>query len=637
MRAQGRTLCCLELWSLGRGDDLRGDESTEVSVAKLFGHYSPSNIIGPDPFYKMQLLKDESKANTQGRPELLGTTRHHNPLLCSINAVSSMLLLRFGKDGIIGNLPPFFDPLHDWPSQNMFLTSSDGSGHLSYGLHKEIFASMKNAAGLNLLMGDSATKLRSFGAMSASENQASHPEIERAGRCLLPLYYPCLCYPFTSHTLATPLLTHTLATPSRWNGKKPGAGSDAHVLNQHYLRNLSTEVALANAGFNAKYWNMYLIPRARGTSMHDEHVKVLIEFFYPNLYEGVKRAKAAYEGNPLRGGDAMSETNYRFLSNLREITFFWLQDAVVLLQQIPELSSADPWRTLLKGAEEHEEIKTAFERLGTEVMTSISQSQVSQHEQLIAQEELLRSVEIGCTSTAHQLGERLSSLPHDVADLTEAAWQQRGETLGIEIQSMVVHGIRGVFRQMLVAGAGGISGLNQQQPEASRSGEGVAAEGSGGVAAGQIGGGVAAGGSGGQESARGVAAGGSGGEESGGGVAAGGSGGGVAAGGSGGEESGGGVAAGGSGGRVAAGGSGGGVAGGASRMANEVGNQSASPLPGEQGWTGRWHAPPASSVASTPLRRAPMPTSNTFVTGPREDGFYLGNDLHTVKAVWHTR
>ena len=111
-----------------------------------------------------------------------------------------MLLLRFGKDGIIGNLPDFFNPSIDWPCKNMLLTNSDGSGHLSYGIHKDLFADMKNAAGLNMLMGDSATKLRSFGAMSASENQASHPEIERAGRSLLPLYYPYPRYPSTTHT-----------------------------------------------------------------------------------------------------------------------------------------------------------------------------------------------------------------------------------------------------------------------------------------------------------------------------------------------------------------------------------------------------------------------------------------------------
>jgi hypothetical protein len=187
MRSQGRVLSCLELWSLGRGDDLRGSDEDKskdkfVSVAKLFGQYSPSNIIGPDPFYKMQLLKDESKANTEGRPELLGATRHRNPLLCSINAVATMLLLRFGREGIIGELPNFFDPKVDWPKMNSLLTDATCEDLLSYRVHERLFNDMRKAAGLIHLMGDCATKLRSFGAMSASEHQASHAEIERAGR-----------------------------------------------------------------------------------------------------------------------------------------------------------------------------------------------------------------------------------------------------------------------------------------------------------------------------------------------------------------------------------------------------------------------------------------------------------------------
>jgi hypothetical protein len=48
--------------------------------------------------------------------------------------------------------------------------------------HVQLFAQMKTAAGLEGIMADTATKLRSFGAMNASDNQASHAEIERSGR-----------------------------------------------------------------------------------------------------------------------------------------------------------------------------------------------------------------------------------------------------------------------------------------------------------------------------------------------------------------------------------------------------------------------------------------------------------------------
>ena len=189
MRAQARALTLLELWGIARGDDVRGD-SGDMSLGKCFGKFAKANIIGPDPFYQLHLLKDESKANKVGRPELTGATRHQDPLLCAINATATMLILRFGPGGIVGELPDFFDPRCDWPGELSFLTTIDATGSLPYtgGMrpynpgHKELFRDMKMAAGLVMEMGDCATKLRSFGAMNACENQASHPEIERMGR-----------------------------------------------------------------------------------------------------------------------------------------------------------------------------------------------------------------------------------------------------------------------------------------------------------------------------------------------------------------------------------------------------------------------------------------------------------------------
>ena len=60
MRSQGRALACLELWALGRGDDLRGvDKPSEaesykagwMSLGKLYGEYASPQILGPDPFW----------------------------------------------------------------------------------------------------------------------------------------------------------------------------------------------------------------------------------------------------------------------------------------------------------------------------------------------------------------------------------------------------------------------------------------------------------------------------------------------------------------------------------------------------------------------------------------------------------
>ena len=182
MLVQGRTLACLELWMLARGDDVRGNAESHMSVAKLFGTYMPTEVVGPDRFYKMQILKDQSKSNKTGKNELIGATRHRQPLLCSINAVTTMLILRFGNDGVIGELPDFFDVYCTWTEDCSLFTKVDGHGDLSYNDHYAIFKGMKEAAGLENVMNDTATKLRSFGAMHANEHQASNPEIKRAGR-----------------------------------------------------------------------------------------------------------------------------------------------------------------------------------------------------------------------------------------------------------------------------------------------------------------------------------------------------------------------------------------------------------------------------------------------------------------------
>lgn len=192
-RAMGRVLAFSELWMFARGSDLRGvpQEGEPLSVAKLFGNYKANQIVGPDNYYELKILKDDSKANKVGRPELIGATRHRNPWLCSINAIAAMLLLRFGKDGLL-EMPDFFDAYNNWPAQHQFLTASDGRDCITYDFQKALFAGMKSAAGMTHLMEDSATKLRSWGAMAASEQQVPHAEIERMGRCQ-PCYLSLAC------------------------------------------------------------------------------------------------------------------------------------------------------------------------------------------------------------------------------------------------------------------------------------------------------------------------------------------------------------------------------------------------------------------------------------------------------------
>ena len=138
----------------------------------------------------MQILKDESKNNKVGRPEITGATRNRDPLCCACNGVATMLILRYGRGGVIGQLPDFFDVWNDWPSRNSLFSKSDGEGVLPYTGsvsepgHIQLFSDMKQAAGLLGIMSHTATKLRSFGAMHAHQKHASNPEIERMGRCV---------------------------------------------------------------------------------------------------------------------------------------------------------------------------------------------------------------------------------------------------------------------------------------------------------------------------------------------------------------------------------------------------------------------------------------------------------------------
>ena len=147
-----------------------------------------ADVIGPDPMYQLTILKDYSKANKSGRPELLGVTRAKNPLTCPVNAVATILILRFAKQGLHGGLPPIFDVFDDCWEYSAFFTRKDGEGKLPYKSgrldpgHWDLFKDMKSAAGLVNIMDACATKLRSFGAMKAAQKQADNMSVMQAGR-----------------------------------------------------------------------------------------------------------------------------------------------------------------------------------------------------------------------------------------------------------------------------------------------------------------------------------------------------------------------------------------------------------------------------------------------------------------------
>ena len=194
------------------------------------------------------------------------------------------------------------------------------------------------------------------------------------------------------------------------------------MLNKHYLRALSIASALGCAGFNSNFWNHYILPRSRAGKITDPDVKTLIEYFYPGLYAMCERATAAFEGNPMSSTDPMSETNHRFLCNLREITYFWLQDAVIMLDDEADLAGVPPWKTLLQG---DTQIRDAFSRFGAGVQDAVTTSRIRLQEKVLAQQDLLRSVECSWVSGTDKLSNRLSKLPMQVQDI--AAERQLAE------------------------------------------------------------------------------------------------------------------------------------------------------------------------------------------------------------------
>lgn len=175
-------------------------------------------------------------------------------------------------------------------------------------------------------------------------------------------------------------------------------------MNHFYLKNLSIEVALANAGFNAKHWDAYQIPRSRGATLHDQHIKHLIEFLFPTLLYQHSRAKATFDDQPLVPNDLWSVTNNRFLENIVNITFFWLQDAVVLLDHFPDLCKVPPWHTILADVS----AASNFEMLRIQVRHHQQGYHMQHQSRLLHQDELFRAIRDACVLNSTGLDLRLA-------------------------------------------------------------------------------------------------------------------------------------------------------------------------------------------------------------------------------------
>ena len=146
----------------------------------------------------------------------------------------------------------------------------------------------------------------------------------------------------------------------------------------------------------------------------------------------------------------LSTTNMRFLQSLQICTLFWLQDAVVLIDRIPELIDIAPWNLLTDGGS----VTADFERLGTDVHKAIDSSDIIQQGKLMDQTDLLRSVQSGCVQTANALDSRLSTVPSDVMIGMLEVWNREHEERRAQMVEDVMYANQQSWRRMMVAGSG---------------------------------------------------------------------------------------------------------------------------------------------------------------------------------------
>jgi hypothetical protein len=121
------------------------------------------------------------------------------------------------------------------------------------------------------------------------------------------------------------------------------------------------------------------------------------------------------------------------LENIIEMTFFWLQDAVVLLREHPRLADVDPWRTFLSDATNRSDLK----QLGAIILREEAQAQVTNRTELHRQDELLKTVRDGVQLVVPQLDGRLSRLPGDLRGEMEAVMFSQFEEIRAAISSDV--------------------------------------------------------------------------------------------------------------------------------------------------------------------------------------------------------
>ena len=184
--------------------------------------------------------------------------------------------------------------------------------------------------------------------------------------------------------------------------------------------------------------------------MEDGHIKILVEFFFPNLYETAAKCEDDYR---YRKHGRPSETNYRWTSNLVMLVLFWLQDAVILLGRFGDaLACLPPWVNMLHDDEAYAQ----FHALGQQITAVMQASNFQAEARLLAQNELLQAVHNASVQTANMLRVELNEyralmgrLPTAVAQAFGAMYHVMREENKQETVVAVEGAFRDVVRRML--------------------------------------------------------------------------------------------------------------------------------------------------------------------------------------------
>ena len=318
-RQNSRLIFNLALSAVTRGDCVCNKETT--SIGHLFLQSIPE--CSPDKCYSVSILKNTSKSNDEGWTEYAGFVRHKlHPITCCMNSVATVILARYGRNGE-QKFPDIFNGDCNWTANEPFITSGDGL-EFDYRKRYQSFLHMIESMGFKGLF-HYVTHFRHKGAMGMYEKGATGEQTGGQGR---------------------------------WGDKN----KESSVMHQHYLRNLTPVGLMTAAGYDNNPRHFFC---TRGNTLdmgdisrikEDPDFSVLVEYMFPKVFCYEDTARRALSGYRFMEDYATIEndlkdipqslTNARFTQMLVALAVVFLQDAPLMLKELPGLLEESPYNNL---------------------------------------------------------------------------------------------------------------------------------------------------------------------------------------------------------------------------------------------------------------------------------------------------